>query len=138
MLFYTMSCVSLEAMPSLSLSPSTTCDYPFPSPLIPPIDLSSMVDHRRRVRFVSPLLTTRRHPIADSAPSSTDSALSSLRLGRSETFPVSTSLLHHESVTMKAEDVREFLQRSNSVCDEEEVSSLHTICNFILELLCTP
>eukprot|EP00080_Pristionchus_pacificus_P002887 PDM62907.1 frm-8 [Pristionchus pacificus] len=79
-------------------------------------------DHRRRVRFVSPLLTTRRHPIADSAPSSTDSALSSLRLGRSETFPVSTSLLHHESVTMKAEDVREFLQRSNSVCDEEEIS----------------
>ncbi|GMR41645.1 hypothetical protein PMAYCL1PPCAC_11840, partial [Pristionchus mayeri] len=71
-------------------------------------------DHRRRVRFLSPLLTGRR---IDSAPS-TGPAPS--RLGRSETFPISS--LDEESVNMKAEDVREFLQRSNSVCDDEEIS----------------
>ncbi|GMS88503.1 hypothetical protein PENTCL1PPCAC_30557, partial [Pristionchus entomophagus] len=85
---------------------------------LPARHLLSEQDHRRRVRFVSPLLTSRRggEEVADSAPSS--------RLGRSETFPAETTKGDQKESReeMKAEDVREFLQRSNSVCDEEDIS----------------
>ncbi|GMT18873.1 hypothetical protein PFISCL1PPCAC_10170, partial [Pristionchus fissidentatus] len=113
----------------LLLFPDKICTDPEIIDLTSPIEERTPIPSRsrlasqgdqRRVRFVSPVLSSRR---ADSAPfrghaPSLDSAPRGI--GRSETFPVSSS--DQESV-MKAEDVREFLQRSNSICDDEEISS---------------